>query len=382
MLRTILALCARDIGSERMYELLCQCLHEFIRRNTSWDHLLHEAEGQGIAPLLAKHVQALNLKMPKQVHRILSSLVLRSRQANSIRNEAVAEILRLSLEQEIDVVLAKGIALSNLVYSDPGLRPMRDIDLLIRDADTLKMKEILTGLGYTPEDRDDIPDDFYHLIPVAKIIEGLPVTIEVHRNLLPFHPQYPPWPLERSQSNTMAFTINTITASTLCLEDMLWHVYLHGFQSPLTYEPFRFIHVADIISLVEQRLDQIDWDKVRKIFPAVREVLSCFHCLTPWSEQVIHRLGLFVGGKHPDSPGMPYSGWPQRRLETVRWRDLPIFLRDTLMPGQWWVQVYYGQFGGLGILKARWIDHPLMLYRWAKAYGVHFLKNRRPKPEG
>ena len=372
MIIKLLALCARDVGSDQMYRRLHARLHDFAGQG-SWEILIHQAEHHGLAPLLFKHVQAAGLPLPQKVRRVLQSLALRHRQASRIRNEAVAALLRLCLREGIGVIAAKGIALANSVYSDPGLRPMRDVDLLAGESDLPRLKAILTELGYSQEARGDIPANFYHLVPMVRIIEGMPISVEVHRNLLPYHPEYPSWPLARSRDASLPLTIGGVSARTLCLEDMLLHVYLHGFRAPLTYEPYRLIHLADIVTLVEQHLTRIDWDRVKEDFPTVRQVLSSFHCLTPWSNAAVQRLGLDITSM-PDRPGEPYRGWPWRRLQATQLRDLPELLRDTLIPSSWWMQVYYGCLPDQGVLRARWFDHPFMLYRWLKAYCLHFLR--------
>ena len=375
MTRNLLALCARDIGSDLMYGQLQEHLRVYAEQNLPWDVLLHEAELHGVAPLLHKHLSHLGMAIPRHARRQLQSLSLRTRQANAIRNEEIASIVRTLQGENIEVVLAKGIALANLVYSDPGLRPMRDIDLLVSNADTARTSALLADLGYLPEKHSDIPDDYYHLVPVAKIVEGMTVTIEVHRNLLPLHAQYPRWPLERSLDSALPFVIQGAAVRTLSLEDMLWHVYLHGFQPPLTYEPFRLMHVADMVSLVVKFLDDIDWPELRRTFPTVVNVLSCFHWLTPWPEPIAGRLGLDTENR-PDNIGVPYQGWPLRRLGTVRGREYLRLARETLWPSEWWMRVY-GHLEGIGYLKARWVDHPRTLVRWGKSYWLHYLRGRR-----
>ena len=379
MIQKLLALCARDVGSDHMYRCLHARLHDFADQG-SWEILIDQAEGHGLAPLFFKHVQAAGFPLPQKVRRVLQSLALRHRQASRIRNEELAALLRLCRAEGIEVIAAKGIALANLIYSDPGLRPMRDVDLLAGESDLPKMKAILTELGYSPEARGDIPADYYHLVPMVRIIEGMPISVEIHRNLLPYHPEYPPWPLARSWNASLPVTIGGVSARTLCLEDMLRHVYLHGFRAPLTYEPYRLIHLADIVTMVEQCLTRIDWDKVKEDFPAVRQVLSSFHCLTPWSNAAVQRLGLDITSM-PDRPAEPYRGWPRRRLQATNLRDVPELLRDTLIPSQWWMQVYYGCLPDQGLLRARWLDHPLMLYRWLKAYSLQLLRDDRKSVE-
>lgn len=363
----LLALCARETGSDALYERLATELRHFARRGGCWDGLVHEAERHGLAPLLKRHVDAAGHPLPKQARRVLQSLALRSGQANRIRNEAVAVLLERCRRQGVEVLLVKGIALANLIYSEPGLRPMRDVDLLAAEADLAKIREIAGELGYLPEVRQDIPADFYHLVPLVAKVEGMPITIEIHRNLLPYHAGYPPWPLERSLAASQPLTVGGCAARTLCLEEMLLHVYLHGFRSPLTYEPYRLVHLADLVTLIEQRLTAIDWPKVRALFPALQPVLSALHWLTPWSEEVAQRLDLDVV-RSPQRPGEPYRGWPLRRLRSGKISDIAQLLDNTLLPSPWWLQVYYGCRPGRQLLRARLVEHPLALYRWFKAF--------------
>ncbi len=370
MIRTILGLCARDVGAAAMYSRLRAQVEAFAQQSPAWDELLNDAEEQGMAPLLHKHLGAVGVAAPDQARLRLHSLYLRSRQANAIRNRAVAEILTAFGDRSLDVLLVKGIALANLVYSDPALRPMRDIDLLVRPDDAARAEAILFSLGYRHEEREDIPPDYYHLVPVVKTVEGLSLNIEMHRALFPPHPEYPRWLFEQLLARSLPLTIGGVPARTLCLEDMLQHVYLHGFRPPLTYEPFRFIHVADVVTLVEGHCPAIDWPGLAAAMPQLPTVLSAFHWLTPWSKAMQNKLGLDTRAA-PAHPGEPYRGWPLRRLNTVPPRQYPRLACATLWPSHWWMQVYYGHARGLCYWRARLFDHPRTLWRWLKTYWLH-----------
>ena len=367
MIRTILALCARDVGVEVMHARLRAQMDAFARQCPAWDQLLIDAEEQGMAPLLHKHLGAAEVAAPSPVRLRLHSLYLRSRQANAIRNRAMAEILTAFRDQSLDVLLVKGIALANLVYSDPALRPMRDIDLLVRPDDAARAEAILFSLGYNHEEREDIPPDYYHLPPLVKTVEGLSLNIEIHRALFPSHPDYPQWPFEQLLARALPLTIEGIPARTHSLEDMLRHVYLHGFRPPLTYEPFRLIHVADVVTLVEGHCMAIDWPNLVAAMPQLPAVFSAFHWLTPWTETVQGRLTLETQTP-PAHPGEPYQGWPLRRLKTVPLRGYPNLAVATLWPSHWWVQVYYGHARGPSYWRARLFEHPRTLWRWLKTY--------------
>ena len=350
-----------------MYSLLQQEVAAFTGSGGDWGELITEAEFQGVAPLLAKHLTAIDYRLPRETRRQLQALCLRSRRANAIRGETTAAVLARCRAAGIEVLAVKGIALSTFAYSEPGLRPMRDVDLLAAEKDLSRLQELLVELGFRLVEEESVPDDFYHLTPLCKEVEGLPVPIEVHRNLLPFHAQYPRWPLERSLAGARSITIGHDEARTLSLEDTLTHCYFHGFQAPLTYEPFRLIHVADLVSLVEGYRHEIDWQLLRHRQPRFCNVLSRLHFLTPWQDDVVEELHLVVDDA-PRGVGRPYRGWPQRRLTEEppsRWWELA---RETFWPAQWWLQLYYGHLDGLWYHRMRWFEHPRTVWRWMKTY--------------
>lgn len=373
---TILALCARDHGHDNMYAELTSALASFPPTEDSWQRLVNSAEQHGISSLLYKHILEVDFEIPKAVGRILRSLYLRNRRSNNIRNRAVVEIVNAYRLEGIKVLLVKGIALCNFTYSEIGLRPMRDIDLLVNKNDLFKAEKILQDLGYKAAQKHNIPPDYYHLIPLEKIIGDLPVGIELHHNLLPFHPQYPLWPLEKSYYSARKIEINGLTARTLSLEDTLSYVFLHGFQAPLTYEPYRLIHVADIVCLVEKYLTELNWPHTFRETPTLLNSISRFHYLTPWPEHVATQLK-FDTSKQPWGVGESFIGWPLNKLKTGSKSKLPLLAKNTFWPSQWWLQVYYGYLRGLGYWKARCFDHPRMIWQWAKAYRHAYLKNRK-----
>ncbi len=368
MITGILGLCARDVGHETMYSSLAQALARFSATRGAWDELFCEAERQGIAPLLHHHLKTLDFVVPdRAARRQLQGLFLRTRRANEIRRAAIGVIVSAFQDESIDCLLVKGIALGSFVYRDPAHRPMRDIDLLVKNDDATRAEQLLFDLGYHTEREHDIPADYYHLPPLCKTIDGLPVTIEIHRNLLPLHRHYPRWPLERSYPSAMSIDIDGLEAQTLSLEDTLGAVFLHGFRAPLTYEPFRLVHVADIVSLVESRCGAIDWSVIRADFPGLQASISRFHTLTPWQDFVISELNLPVHDHYSSRPDA-YHGWPRQRIRSAKAHGLLALLGQTLLPSRWWLQVYYGQLGGLRLLKTRLLDHPMQLLYWARVY--------------
>ncbi|MGW8192847.1 MAG: nucleotidyltransferase domain-containing protein [Desulforhopalus sp.] len=367
MIGNILALCSRDQGHEEVYSRLKGNLNTFDARHGSWEKLINEAEIQGIAPLVYKHVTAVEHPIPPQPRRLLQSVYLRHRRSNDIRNRTIAEILATLQKNGVAAILLKGIALINTVYQEPAVRPMRDIDLLVGDRDVARVQELLHISGFYPESSAAIDDDHHHVEPMVKIIAGLPVSVEIHRQLLPQQTYNSSWSYEALRSNSASFSLHGVKAQTLGLEHTLHYLYLHGLRAPLTYEPYRLIHIADLVSFVELNHQQINWQKLAADFPGVFDILSRLHFLTPYHPEIINNLPLNIS-TIPDKPGMPYCGWPQRALSEIAAPQMLRYLKDTIWPSQWWTQVYYGTIKPAAYFKARFFEHPRALWRWAKSY--------------
>ena len=75
--------------------------------------------------------------------------ILRHRQANQIRTGLLSKIITACEKAGVQLILLKGAALFHLVYPEPGLRPMRDLDLLIHPSQAPVMETLLGDLGFT-----------------------------------------------------------------------------------------------------------------------------------------------------------------------------------------------------------------------------------------
>lgn len=158
----------------------------------------------------------------------------------------------------IETITLKGIVLAHTVYPEPGLRPMADIDLLVRPADRLRAIAALARIGYRtpgPEAerlgesrcfaelvRDGVPLDLHWDIARYLRFDGV-VRVD-HEGL---------WsrarPLDLAEGQSLA----------LCPEDMLLHLALH---LTLGSDFARVLWYADIDALLRRHAAALDWRRV------------------------------------------------------------------------------------------------------------------------
>lgn len=337
----------------------------------SWRSLPDRAERQGMAPLLYNNLKSAATPIPNDCLKLLAGLTLRHRHANSLRTIMLADYLRALHGEGIEALVLKGAALANSVYPKPGLRPMRDMDILVHRSDAIQAQQTLLDLGFEGEvpQPEDLPS-FHHLPIAQRVMEGMTISIELHHWLLPTFSQgrSRAITLEMLSPNARPLQINDTHFLTLGYEDMLWHIYRHSFAYPLIEQPVRLIWVADFVSLVEKFVDEIDWERVKSRYPQVWQVIPVFHYLTPWSEKVINQLKIEVDPQ-PKGIGKTFEGWPHSSLANQRQKGIGRFLTDTFWPSEWWAWLYYG----VSRRSAKWwwirmVRHPLHIGGWVLQY--------------
>jgi hypothetical protein len=112
-----------------------------------WDYLLKAATYQGVGPVLYEWTRERPGAPPEIVDRLYHHYW-----ATHFRNRALlaelAEIAAAAAAAGIDVVPLKGADLAARVYSSPALRPMSDVDLLVRAGHLDAMRDLLQSRGY------------------------------------------------------------------------------------------------------------------------------------------------------------------------------------------------------------------------------------------
>lgn len=176
--------------------------------------------------------------------------------------EELKRILLLFSNSGIEVIILKGMALTNKIYGNAALRPMADIDILVKKQDIDQVEKLLTSSGYMINksrlQKEWYRENHHHLAPFYNPNKG--ICIEVHYDLLPPRKAIH---LEIDQVWQRAKTerIDRIDTKILCTEDMLIHLCLHLYVSTCVG---RIKHLVDIAQLLRYVKEDIDWDMVEK----------------------------------------------------------------------------------------------------------------------
>jgi putative nucleotidyltransferase-like protein len=155
----------------------------------------------------------------------------------------------------IEAILLKGAALALQFYGDSGLRPMNDVDILVRPEKARLAIRQLHQTGW--KSAYETPDALIPYQHAIAFINGQGQTLDLHWRVL--------W--EGRQEITdddlwetaTPIQINNVLTSILSPTDQLLHVCVHGTASNDS-SPLRW--VADAAVILKMKGDEIKWDRL------------------------------------------------------------------------------------------------------------------------
>jgi hypothetical protein len=232
---------------------------DLVRPDVDWDHVVKVSYAQGIAPLIYHGLlrSGVTKSLPPAAEQSLRSSYYANAARNSLLYEELGRVLKTFTNASIDVILLKGAALAETVYAHRALRPMADVDLLIRKESLSKVEDIMLAMGYVPDQDKEWFQEHHYVLGFRK---SSGIRIEIHWHIVPVSRSSRIdirgfW--ERAQS----ITIDSIAALALSPEDLLLHLCQHACKHTLN----GIRSLCDIAEATKFYAKQIDWRKVSTI---------------------------------------------------------------------------------------------------------------------
>jgi hypothetical protein len=323
-----LSLCAQSSRSAAVAQRLAFALSAV----PSFDELAVAAEQHGMEPLVLAHIERTGLTVPAAFRDRLRARQTQHAHAAAVRGRVMAEVACAMAQADVPFLVLKGAALAPLVYDDPRLRPMRDVDLLIRKADARRSHDVLVACGFRSSG-GAVPPRHHHLRGMATTREGATVTVELHHELMERTPFVGPCVYDDLLCRSQPFEWGGMSYQTLGCEDMLWHVYAHAFVlHPLHPGAIRLLSVADLVHATEAWIDRIDWTRLRREYGRLLRALQVLHDLVPWPPHVAEVLR-----EHGGRPATFIRACP---IDLDPYWSVPIPV--VLWPPEWRFRMRYG----------------------------------------
>jgi hypothetical protein len=231
---------------------------------SDWDRVIEQSAWHGALPMLYQSAKALgpSISIADSVLQKLRDEYLRSALENLRRYQQLSELLRAFQNDGIPVIALKGVHLAEVVYRNIALRPMSDIDLLVKKEDLPRVEEEMFRLGYrygpfayTNKSWLAERAGNFAYVPANK-----GVLVEIHwsigRPISPFNID-----TEGLWERSHPITINGIPVSVLSPEDLLLHLCLHtAFRNAFVTG---LLHFCDIAKVIQHYQDKLEWKQLR-----------------------------------------------------------------------------------------------------------------------
>ena len=236
-------------------------LYQKFNRELSWDAILNKGYQTDLAPLLyhiinkSPELATCNLIISQETKSKLRALYNHYLATILIQFNELDKILSTFEREGIDVIQLKGAELAKNYYPNQKLRPMGDIDLLVRKEDIKSAKECLINQGYefNENSKKNFPSVKHNTIALT--------IIDLHRyvaksdfiknNLLEF------W------ENTLPINKNQRHILTIPEEFLLLHILWHTYRNLSNHLYLRLIWLLDIALIIREK-DNIDWIFIEK----------------------------------------------------------------------------------------------------------------------
>jgi hypothetical protein len=213
-----------------------QALVRAVAPRAPWMEVAVAAREAAVAGLVYRTLTGCfpDLRVPGPALALLEASYRATLADNLRRLGAADQALDCLLQEGIEPILLKGAHLVEAVYLDPGVRPMRDVDLLVRPAQLSGAARLLRRLGYersTTPGRE-ISEARYFQTAFCRDRD----KIELHRALC--EPDRYPIDVEALWERSTPIHWRGRRVRALCDADHLaylaLHAALHGFLLPLT----------------------------------------------------------------------------------------------------------------------------------------------------
>lgn len=262
--------------SDPLISVLLNCLHRDPRRfpvnhlsemdRQQWDHLADLAKEHRVVPQLYQKLMTAGNEIQTDNSRFsLEHMSAYSRQVskNNLRFYGELHKVLSSLEEnEIPVILLKGIYLAEHVYENRGLREMNDMDLLFKREHLTPAYLLLKQMGFEPlrpvniERIDYMANENHHL---PRMIKPETAGIEVHWNIVNPGQSFSIDPAElwqRARQIDSAYSpVCTLPPADLMLHLCLHTSYQHNFSFGM--RPF-----CDLTAVIDRFDEELEWDVV------------------------------------------------------------------------------------------------------------------------
>jgi hypothetical protein len=337
----------------------------------SWAEVSAQAQAERIAPLLYRAVRKERWFPAGLLQELRRDYILTAGR-NTLIFQELERIVVLLTSAGLSVIPLKGAALIDSVYGTVALRPMFDLDILVRAQQASAAVMLLERHGYAravAEPRMGTLLDYENEVTLVKT-DDIEVPVELHWSLIdsPYYQRV--LDMDWFWQTAVPARIGQAAAYSLSVEATLLHLCAH---LVLHHRGVGLLWLHDVAALLHQSQHCIDWEVVVQradsfgLKSALRSVLELVHThwRTPLPEGLLARLAALPIDEHEERAlalaETPPEAVAQRFVQDVvglpTWRQRGDFILANLFPSPEYMRWRYA-------ISRHWLTPFYYPYRW------------------
>jgi len=235
-------------------------LEDLINKDLDWDFILKKIIQSDIAPLAFYNLSGFeNTKIPAWFMENLKN----RRDSAIVKNlflwRELNRLIGLLSQENISALALKGVFMSDIIYQTIDVRPLVDIDILIKKSDLEKAQALLQKNGYVKS--DEYPAEILYIPNRAqpKILIDLHHALNIPDELL--LPKNFMWlRAEKKENSASEILYPSIEDSIICAALHFFHHISDAFlyNSP----PSHIKSILDIHEIISKKQNEINWNYI------------------------------------------------------------------------------------------------------------------------
>jgi hypothetical protein len=262
----LLIYCCRKVTKERTRHKIV----EAEKMGLDWGIFLQKVRENGVSSIVYSRLNEIKedcSNIPSDVFEELKKDYYLNATKNTLIFEELGKVLEEFKKSGLKVIVLKGAALAEKVYGNIALRPMSDIDLLVKEEDMMHVNKQLMLLGYSPADAsvDDIDFSSAYLTSLDyRSPEENSVSFHIHwhfvNSTIPNETYIKNIKMEDVWKDAENTKIAGIEALVMSPHHLLIHLSEHALR--VTHSLSKLSFLCDINEAVNFYQDRLDWSRV------------------------------------------------------------------------------------------------------------------------
>jgi len=265
--RLMLYCCRKDIGRRNRNKII-----EIQRKSLDWDLFLRKSRENGISAVIYSKLKEIKKDCPYIPSFIFIELkkdYFLNATKNTLIFEELGKVLETFRKAGLQAIVLKGAVLAEKMYGNLALRPMTDVDLLVKKEDLWRLDEQLKILGYKPSDISvediDFSSTYLTTLDYRSLSSNSP-SFHVHwhfvNSTIPNESYIKRIKIEDIWRDAEKTKIANVETLVMAPHHLLIHLSEHALR--VTHSLSKLSFFCDIDEVVNFYQERLDWERMIK----------------------------------------------------------------------------------------------------------------------